>query len=506
MGLLHRLRRRLIRLGRPSLPAPTRGRVPLPTPFILRAPALLVFGLALGVGLFFCVTTAPVQAEDTSTTIDIASTTTSTDEATTSTDSTTLTDPPTSTDTSTTTTTSSPTTTTTTKSTTTTWWSPPPTIYPWWTTTTTFVATVVTTVNPGVQLQIDDLTAQAQAVQARMEALTDELERKAEEYNKCLEDLNTANARMAELRRMVASAQADKARQQALLAQRIKSVYMSGGRDQLLQLLLLADSLQDFYNRVRVVSMLADQDQRLIADLKSSSTRLDLLTQAVDDQKSKQLALKQQVARQADAIQAAQTEQATTLASLDSRVKAVLDQEQARQAAEQARLQGELQAQLQARLSTAALLASSGRTHTLNGGQVYPGPLPQSDNDVTNQLIQTAAAYMGCPYVWGGGRPTTGMDCSGFTSYVFRQHGVNLPHYSGYQAEMGIPVAPADIQPGDLVAFGSPVHHVGIYIGNGLFIHTPGDYVKIQKLSSRGDLSAIRRFPLQMRTGPPRFD
>jgi cell wall-associated NlpC family hydrolase len=113
---------------------------------------------------------------------------------------------------------------------------------------------------------------------------------------------------------------------------------------------------------------------------------------------------------------------------------------------------------------------------------------------------------MGIPYVWGGSRPSAGMDCSGFVRYVFKQHGVSLPHYSGYQAQMGIPVALADIQPGDIVAFGFPVHHVGIYIGDGLFIHTPGDYVKIQKLSSRHNLSAIRRFPLKMRTGDPLFE
>jgi cell wall-associated NlpC family hydrolase len=86
------------------------------------------------------------------------------------------------------------------------------------------------------------------------------------------------------------------------------------------------------------------------------------------------------------------------------------------------------------------------------------------------------------------------------------QHGVNLPHYSGYQAQLGIPVAPADIKPGDLVAFGFPVSHVGIYIGDGLFIHTPGDYVKISKLSSRRNLAAIRRFPLELRTGTPLFE
>ncbi len=129
------------------------------------------------------------------------------------------------------------------------------------TTTTEF------TLQGEAKTQVDELTAQANAVQAELDALNVELEIKTEEYNKCLDDLDTANARMSELRRTVADAQADKARQQAQLNKRLKAVYMSGGRDQLLQLLLLADGLDDLYNRVRLVSTLADQDTRLVSDL-----------------------------------------------------------------------------------------------------------------------------------------------------------------------------------------------------------------------------------------------
>jgi cell wall-associated NlpC family hydrolase len=70
---------------------------------------------------------------------------------------------------------------------------------------------------------------------------------------------------------------------------------------------------------------------------------------------------------------------------------------------------------------------------------------------------------------------------------------------------MGSPVELKDIQPGDLVAFGNPVYHVGLYIGDGEFIQAPhtGDVVKISMLSERSDLSAIRRFPLKARVGPP---
>jgi cell wall-associated NlpC family hydrolase len=132
-------------------------------------------------------------------------------------------------------------------------------------------------------------------------------------------------------------------------------------------------------------------------------------------------------------------------------------------------------------------------------------PLPLSDDPVANQLVETAAAYLGIPYVWAGALPSTGFDCSGFTQYVFAQHGVNLPHFSVYQSQSGTAVDPRDIRTGDLLCFGLPVHHVGIYVGGGRFIHSPGtgDFVKISVLNDRHDLSAIRRFPITLRNGPP---
>jgi cell wall-associated NlpC family hydrolase len=256
----------------------------------------------------------------------------------------------------------------------------------------------------------------------------------------------------------------------------------------LLQLLLTSNGLDDFYNRVRLVSTLADRDQRLVADLKASSTRLDLLTKALDGQKGEQLELRKTLATRLEQIDETTAKQQQTLEALDGRVKVVVAQEQARQKAEQERLKAELEAQL------AALAAAE-----------YNGDLPQTDNAVTNQLIQTAAAYMGIPYVWGGSKPSAGMDCSGFVRYVFKQHGVTLPHYSGYQAKMGMAVDLADIQQGDVLAFGFPVHHVGIYVGAGLYIDTPGDYVKVHKLT-RTDIAAVRRFDVQMRVGAPLFE
>ncbi len=110
--------------------------------------------------------------------------------------------------------------------------------------------------------------------------------------------------------------------------------------------------------------------------------------------------------------------------------------------------------------------------------------------------VETALGYHGVPYVWGGESPS-GLDCSGLILYVFNQHGVKLPHYSGYQFLRGDKIPVSQIQPNDVVFFGSPVHHVGMYIGGGYFIHAPkrNDFVKISKLADRSDIAGVRRYP-----------
>jgi cell wall-associated NlpC family hydrolase len=106
----------------------------------------------------------------------------------------------------------------------------------------------------------------------------------------------------------------------------------------------------------------------------------------------------------------------------------------------------------------------------------------------TSGIVNEARKYVGVPYVWGGTTPK-GFDCSGFTQYVFKAMGINLPRISYQQANAGSAVAPADVQPGDLVWWNNSsrnpgADHIGIALGNGMFIQAPkpGDRVKISKL------------------------
>jgi cell wall-associated NlpC family hydrolase len=96
--------------------------------------------------------------------------------------------------------------------------------------------------------------------------------------------------------------------------------------------------------------------------------------------------------------------------------------------------------------------------------------------------VSIARSHLGAPYRWGGSSPK-GFDCSGFVRYVYAQVGVSLPHNAAEQYRHGAPVSRHHLEPGDLVFF-DHLHHNGIYIGNGRFIHArrPGKRVSISTL------------------------
>ncbi len=100
------------------------------------------------------------------------------------------------------------------------------------------------------------------------------------------------------------------------------------------------------------------------------------------------------------------------------------------------------------------------------------------------RVTRFARHLLGIPYRYGGSTPSSGFDCSGFVRFVYSHFGVNLPHSSYADFDLGTRVSRNSLRPGDLVFFDS-VGHVGLYIGNGRFIHAPhtGLSVMISSLS-----------------------
>jgi peptidoglycan DL-endopeptidase CwlO len=104
--------------------------------------------------------------------------------------------------------------------------------------------------------------------------------------------------------------------------------------------------------------------------------------------------------------------------------------------------------------------------------------------------VKAALSQVGTPYVYGGTTPGVGLDCSALVRYAYRQTGISLPRVTTQQFQIGTPVAESDLQPGDLLFFGtaSDIHHVAMYIGGGKIVHAPdvGQAVKVVPISGGG--------------------
>ena len=107
------------------------------------------------------------------------------------------------------------------------------------------------------------------------------------------------------------------------------------------------------------------------------------------------------------------------------------------------------------------------------------------------EIVKTAESFLGLPYKWGGYSPQTGFDCSGLSMAVYHLNGVNLPRTAAGQYNVGMYIGKKTISKGDLVFFkttnGRGILHVGIYTGDGNFIHAPGKGkdIRIDALSNR---------------------
>ena len=107
--------------------------------------------------------------------------------------------------------------------------------------------------------------------------------------------------------------------------------------------------------------------------------------------------------------------------------------------------------------------------------------------------VRTACAQIGDPYVWGANGPNA-FDCSGLTQYAWKAAGVSLTHFTGAQWREGTPVSRSELRPGDLVFFYSDLHHVGMYVGNGLIVHASrsGVPVKMARMDGKPYMGARR--------------
>ena len=138
-----------------------------------------------------------------------------------------------------------------------------------------------------------------------------------------------------------------------------------------------------------------------------------------------------------------------------------------------------------AAVTSSSAIAGPASGHALQVERMYRGMAQIAGAEIHDEraarAIAAAKAQLGVPYVYTSSRPGVGFDCSGLAMYAWGRAGVRLPHSSADQyATIRPRVSRADLRPGDLLFFYSPVHHVAIYLGHGMMIHAPHTGLRVE--------------------------
>jgi peptidoglycan DL-endopeptidase CwlO len=324
---------------------------------------------------------------------------------------------------------------------------------------------------------------------AEVESMNVDLEQTIEAYNYANIELERIEGDLASNAKHLVAARKSLVVAQKRIAQRLRDLYVNVEGDSTLEVILGSSSLDDIIARLDAIERVSSQDTHILRTVKQYRREVETRRSNLQEARADQARIVAEQAAQKQSIESQIAEQNQLLASVKDEIAEMRAEEQRRQAALAAQARARAQAQ-------AAALAQPDVQATY---EPQPWIEPEYDPNLPapryGHVVGIALQYLGIPYVWGGSSPSTGFDCSGFTSYVFAQVGVSLPHHAASQFSYGTPVSYDQLAAGDLVFF-SGLGHVGIYIGSDQFVHAPhtGDVVRISYLSERaGSFVGARR-------------
>ena len=330
--------------------------------------------------------------------------------------------------------------------------------------------------------------AEAAAVQSQIAGLNTKAEIATEEYNaaksrysQLTDKVHATEARIAKLKKRTGVLQSH-------LSTRASDMYRQGPLN-FLSVLLSVRSFEDFDTTIRVLTSLNEQDAKTVSELKVAKSEADTARATLLAAQTEAGHQKTAMAHNAAAVKTQLAKRRQVLAGLTVEIQTLIAQQiAAEKAAEQARAIALLQRQREAAAAASRSVSSSSGY----SGIILGGNPPTSSKGAA--AVYWAEKQLGKPYVWAATGPNA-FDCSGLTMYAYNKVGISLSHYSRAQINEGQRVSRSNLQPGDLVFFGSPIHHVGMYVGGGDFIEAPytGSHVRITSLSRRGDFAGACR-------------
>ena len=322
---------------------------------------------------------------------------------------------------------------------------------------------------------IDAKRAQAQAVLAQVNRIDANLERARTRLVASQQKLAAIEHSLAINKVGLKAAKKNLKSSQKLLMQRLVVIYTSRDDQSTLGVMLGAKSISDLVTRIEAVQNVSHQDLSVMDNVVRFKKQVTAHRHALLTAHRQQASLVHERAAAKASLDSQLSHEQHLLSSIKGQISQLEAAARARALASAAAARARYEtAQQQASLASASDPIGVGAS-TPDGTVAPPSQY--------GGVVGIAMRYLGTPYVWGGASPG-GFDCSGLVMYVYAQMGVSLPHYTGAQWNVGVPVSRSDLQPGDLVFFDG-LGHVGIYVGGGSFIHAPhtGDVVKISPMT-----------------------
>ena len=312
--------------------------------------------------------------------------------------------------------------------------------------------------------------AEAQSVLVKLQSLDAAAQRANSRYRAASQKLRSVEHQLRVNRQALGVARVNFGRAERTLSRRLVAIYTSGDQQSSLAVILGARSLDDLISRIETVNSISKQDAALIHQVVGYQHQIVHRRTLLSRQRVRQHQLVEARAAERNSIEGRLASEHRLYSSVRSQIQNMISAQQAQQA-------------VAARAASAAAQAQAAAPKGSFGvGNPVSSSIP---GDRYSGAVGIAERYLGVPYVYGGASPR-GFDCSGLVMYVYAQLGVSLPHYTVAQYNYGDSVSvPRDqLEPGDLVFFAG-LGHVGIYVGNGQFIHAPhtGDVVRIDSLS-----------------------
>lgn len=367
---------------------------------------------------------------------------------------------------------------------------------------------------------------------------TQELEYANNQLFQVQEDLASIQEQIKQTESDIATKQAELEEGQAALSDRVSVLYKQGGFN-LMSVVLGVSDFEELFSRVYYANKVAEQDAALVNSVKTTKAELEEKQSALAAQEAEQKQLVSDQEVKTSEVQTKLSAQQGYYNGLDSELQTQLAAEAAARAAEAAAEAERAQEQENNSDGGSTTDTTTGDTNTdantpdastpsggtsspstpntpSNGGsdstvttpdpEPEPEPEPPTDTGNTDSgnapsgVVDVALAQVGKPYVWAASGPDS-FDCSGLTSYAYRQMGISIPHSSQSQYNLvsskgHLVYSVSALSPGDLVFWGyggsgSSIYHVGMYIGGGQYVHAsmPGVGVVVGTLSTGGNFA-----------------